>query len=142
MNAFRSLAGDKSRAVCIVSLHHAYGHQVIISELMWVWLPGMLLWECCGGADDNRMRKLASGNTQLLTTPGGPLRAIFQHDPHSLRRSRAASAAAQSFALRASDAVELTLQSQPLRCRLPARPLQERFRFLLQQAQYSGKFTR
>lgn len=21
----------------------AYGHQVIISELMWVWLPGMLL---------------------------------------------------------------------------------------------------
>lgn len=42
-----------------------YGHQVIISELMWVWLRGWCLWECCGGAGDNRMRKLASGNSAI-----------------------------------------------------------------------------
>ena len=62
-----------------------YGHQVIISELMWVWLPGMVLMECCGGAGDNRMRKLASGNSAITYDAGGPLRAIFQHDPHLVK---------------------------------------------------------
>ncbi len=69
---------------------------------MWVWLPGMLLMGMLCGADDNRMRKLASGNSAITYTPGGPLRAIFQHDPHLVKTVRAASAAAQSFALRAS----------------------------------------
>ncbi len=88
------------------------------------------------------MRKLAPAIAQLLTTPGGSLRAIFQPIPISLRRSRAASAAAQSFAYGHPDAVELTLQSQPLRCRLLRTALQERFRFLLQQAQYGESLRR
>ncbi len=76
-----------------------YGHQVIISELMWVWLPGMVLMGMLCGAGDNRMRKLASGNSAITyerqVVPCGPSSSTI---PISLRRSRAASAAAQSFA--------------------------------------------
>lgn len=62
-----------------------YGHQVIISELMWVWLPGMVLmgmlwWRAITGCENSH-----PATAQLLTTPGGPLRAIFQHDPHLVK---------------------------------------------------------
>jgi inner membrane protein len=43
MNASLPVAGDKSRAVCLSRYTTPYGHQVIISELLWVWLPGVVL---------------------------------------------------------------------------------------------------
>src|SRR5699024_8508888 len=80
-----------------------YGHQVIISELMWVWLPGMvlmgMLWWRRRYPDAKPRIRQQRNYLRRQVVPCGPSSSTI---PISLRRSRAASAAAQSFALRAS----------------------------------------
>ena len=86
MNAFRFLAVIKVAPFALSRYTTPYGHKVIISELMWGVVAGdatdgnVVVAQTITGCENSH-----PAIAQLLTTPGGPLRAIFQHDPHLVK---------------------------------------------------------